>query len=165
MTSRHPGPHQSRVATRYLALVIDHLSGHMSGELLDGPQRGQTLDQVSTEDLLDLLERAYLSDAASAEALEVYLEHERGHPVNQARGRTRPQAPPANGQGQRAQPHPPLVRMVPEEAQAVLGIAPGASPEEVRAAHKRLMQRLHPDRGGSAYLAAKINEAKQVLMG
>ena len=164
VTSRHPGPHQSRVATRYLALVIDHLSGHMTGELLDGPQRGQTLDQVSTEDLLDLLERAYLSDAASAEALEVYLEHERGHPFDQARGQTRPQALPSNGQGQRAQPHPPLVRMAPEEAQAVLGIAPGASPEEVRAAHKRLMQRLHPDRGGSAYLAAKINEAKQVLL-
>lgn len=165
VASRQPGPHQSRVATRYLALVIDHLSGHMTGELLDGPQRGQTLDRVSTEDLLNLLEQAYLSDAASAEALEAYLEHERGHALNQGRGPTRPRASPSNGQGRRAGPRPPLVRMSPEEAQAVLGIAPGASPEEVRAAHKRLMQRLHPDRGGSAYLAAKINEAKEVLLG
>ncbi|MGE5155103.1 MAG: sulfate transporter CysZ [Bdellovibrio bacteriovorus] len=165
VTSHHPGPHQSRVATRYLALVIDHLSGRMTGEILEGPQRGQNLDLVSTEDLLDLLERAYLSDATSAEALEVYLEHERGHALNPGRGQTRPLGPPSKRPVERGEPRPPLVCMVPEEAQAVLGIAAGASPEEVRAAHKRLMQRLHPDRGGSAYLAAKINEAKEVLLG
>lgn len=158
-TSRHQGPHQSRVATRCLALVIDHLSGRMTGEILDGPLRGQPLDQVSIEDLLALLERAYISDATSAEALEVYLEHERHHPLPRARSQ------PTQGRP----PHPtrsrlPLDRMNPEEARAVLGLAPGASPLEVRAAHKRLMQRLHPDRGGSAYLAAKINEAKDVLL-
>lgn len=160
--SRHQGPHQSRVVSRYLALVIDHLSGHMTGEILDGPQQGLGLDQASTEDLIDLLERAYGSDAASAEALEVYLEHERGHRPSRAQ---RPER--TRDAGHRAtadQPRLALVRMTPEEAQAVLGIAPDASPEEVRAAHKRLMQRLHPDRGGSPYLAAKINEAKEVLL-
>ena len=161
VSNRSPGPHQSRVATRYLALVIDHLSGHMTGELLDGPQRGQPLDQVSTEDLLDLLQRAYGSDAASAEALEVYLEHERGHHLR----RTHPQAPRKVERGATSRTPPPLVRMTPDEARAVLGIAPASSREEVRAAHKRLMQRLHPDRGGSVYLATKINEAKEVLMG
>jgi CysZ protein len=161
VTNRHQGPHQSRVATRCLALVIDHLSGRMTGEILDGPLRGEPLDQVSTEDLLTLLERAYSNDATSAEALEVYLEHERQHPLP----RTRPQALPGGRLGGSTHTRPPLVRMIPEEAQAVLGVAPGSSPEEVRAAHKRLMQRLHPDRGGSAYLAAKINEAKEVLLG
>lgn len=161
VTDRQQGPHQSRVATRLLALVIDHLSGRMTGEILDGPLRGQPLDRVSTEDLLALLERAYTSDATSAEALEVYLEHERQHPLP----RTRPQPLRSGRHGDSVQTRPPLVRMIPEEAQAVLGVAPGSSPEEVRAAHKRLMQRLHPDRGGSAYLAAKINEAKEVLLG
>jgi len=114
-----------------------------------------------TEDLLTLLERAYSNDATSAEALEVYLEHERQHPLP----RTRPQPLRGGRHGASGHTRPPLVRMIPEEAQAVLGVAPGSSPEEVRAAHKRLMQRLHPDRGGSAYLAAKINEAKEVLLG
>jgi CysZ protein len=159
-SGHNQGTHQSRVATRYLALVIDHLSGRMSGEVLDGPHKGQVLERVSTEDLLDLLERAYGSDAASAEALEVYLERERGHPVQATRPRAH--SPVHHVRGPRVQP--PLVRMAPEEAQAILGIAPGSGPEEVRAAHKRLMQRLHPDRGGSAYLAAKINEAKEVLV-
>jgi CysZ protein len=156
---RNQGPHQSRVATRYLALEIDHLSGHMTGEFLDGPLRGQALADVSTDDLLDLLQRAYDNDAASAEALEVYLEHERGHPLKRAKG------PAYMARGETAHPSLPLIRMNPEEARAVLGVTPEASPEEVRAAHKRLMQRLHPDRGGSVYLASKINEAKGVLLG
>lgn len=151
----YQGPHESRVATRSVLLVIDQLSGRIGGEILEGPHRGQPLDRVPIEDLLDLLKRTYATDVASAEALEVYLERERGH-------RVRRPAPSARTPDA---PRPPLQRMVADEARAVLGVDPHASDEDIRSAHKRLMLRLHPDRGGSDYLAAKINEAKDVLLG
>jgi CysZ protein len=145
--------HQSRVATRYILLLIDHLSGRISGEVLTGPLEGQSLEQTATEDLLDLLRTCYLVDAESAEALEVYLTRERGHRIQEPPPRHRPEAAP----------QPQTVPMDSHEARAILGIKPEAGPEEIKAAHRRLMQRLHPDRGGSDYLAAKVNEAKSVL--
>ena len=151
----YQGPHESRVATRGVQLLIDQLSGHICGELLDGVHQGQSLDAVSTEDLIELLARWNQTDIASAEALEVYLERERGQPVKRP-DPTRPAVDPKAS---------PAVRMVPEEARAVLGLAADAGQDEVLAAHRRLMLRLHPDRGGSDYLAAKINEAKDVLLG
>ena len=151
----YQGPHESRVATRGVRLTIDQLSGHISGELLDGVHQGQSLDAVSTEDLMEVLARLNQLDIASAEALEVYLERERGQRVKRS-------AAPRPAVDAKVSP---AVRMVPEEARAVLGLAADAGQEEVFAAHRRLMLRLHPDRGGSDYLAAKINEAKDVLLG
>jgi CysZ protein len=151
----YQGPHESRVTTRGVRLVIDQLSGQIRGELLEGNYRGQSLDQVSTEELKDLLALWNQTDVASAEALEVYLERERQYRAPQ----------PAAARPAGHQRVPPTVRMVSDEARAVLGLTPEAGPEEVLAAHRRLMMRLHPDRGGSDYLAAKINEAKEVLLG
>ncbi|MFB1487015.1 MULTISPECIES: sulfate transporter CysZ [unclassified Thiocapsa] len=151
--SRYQGATQSRVATRCVLLEIDHLSGRIGGEVLAGPYAGRSLDQVPTEDLVEMLNGCYASDPESAEALEVYLDRERGRKTPEAPHRRHAEAPRA-----------PIERMPPEEARAILGIGPDADPQEVRDAHRRLIQRLHPDRGGSDYLASKINEAKQVLL-
>lgn len=152
--NHYQGATQSRVATRWVLLVIDHLSGRIGGEVLAGPHAGRSLDQVPTEDLVEMLETCYASDPESAEALEVYLERERGRKTAESPRRRHAEIP-----------HSPIEQMQPEEARAILGIGPDAGPQEVRGAHRRLIQRLHPDRGGSDYLAAKINEAKQVLLG
>jgi CysZ protein len=100
-----------------------------------------------------MLDACYASDPESAEALEVYLDRERGRKTAEAPRRRHAETPRA-----------PVERMHPEEARAILGISPDAGAQEVRGAHRRLIQRLHPDRGGSDYLAAKINEAKHVLL-
>jgi CysZ protein len=150
--SHYQGATQSRVATRCVLLEIDHLSGRIGGEVLAGPHAGKPLDQLPTEDLVDMLETCYATDPESAEALEVYLDRERGRKAAEAPHRRHAETPRAS-----------IERMQPDEARAVLGIGPDAGPQEVRSAHRRLIQRLHPDRGGSDYLAAKINEAKQIL--
>lgn len=126
----------------------------MTGEILLGPQRGQQLEQISTEELLDLLTTCYQLDPESAEALEVYLVRERGQRINEPPPRRRSESapPPSNGP------------MNDTEARAILGIGANAGSEEIQTAHRRLIQRLHPDRGGSDYLAAKVNEAKRLLL-
>ncbi len=67
--------------------------------------------------------------------------------------------------GQQAPPRPGQQRMSSEEAYAVLGLKPGASSDEIQIAYKRLIQKMHPDAGGSDALAAQINQARDVLMG
>ncbi|MBK1718539.1 sulfate transporter CysZ [Thiocystis violacea] len=152
--TNYQGPHQSRVATRHVLLTIDHLSGDMNGEILAGPLAGRPLDQIGTEELLDLLMTCYQTDAESAEALEVYLTHERGHRIHEPPPRHRAEAAP----------QPENRAMDAAEARAILGIKPEDGPDEIQGAHRRLIQRLHPDRGGSDYLAAKVNEAKRILL-
>jgi DnaJ homolog subfamily C member 19 len=73
-----------------------------------------------------------------------------------------PRAP--QGQPGHNTPVRPTTAMSVEEAYSVLGLKPGATAEDVRQAHRRLQKDFHPDKGGSDYLAAKINQAKDVLL-
>lgn len=152
-TTHDQGATHSRVVTHGVSLRIDHLSGRISGEILAGPLAGRALDEVDTADLVELLEACYASDPDSAEALEVYLERERDRSAAASQRQPRHESRPTR-----------QARMDPDEARAILGLSADATMHEIRAAHRRLIQRLHPDRGGSDYLAAKINEAKQILL-
>lgn len=159
------GANQSRVATRRVVLVIDHLSGRISGELRDGPHQGQALAAIPTGELLELLTRCYATDAESAEALEAYLSHERGQRFAEP---PRNDDPPRDEQRTRrsrtTSSQETSRSMSGDEAREILGLPEQAADADIREAHRRLIQRLHPDRGGSAYLAAKVNEARDTLL-
>jgi hypothetical protein len=145
----------SSIRTKFLEMRLDHATGTMDGEILDGPFQGRRLSDLTLEDLMRMLEFYRDADAQSAAVLEAYLDRER-----EADWRARDEG---GGRTGRAPAHGD--RLTKTEAWAILGLEPDADAEAIRTAHRRLMQRLHPDRGGSDYLAAKINEAKRLLLG
>lgn len=151
----HAGQQASTIRTRYLSMRLDHATGALDGCVLDGPFKGRQLGELDLDDLLRMLELYRDSDAQSAAVLESYLDREHG---DDWRERVEGQsgigkAPPSSG------------RLSDAEARSILGVDANANAEAIRAAHRRLMQRLHPDRGGSDYLAAQINAAKRTLLG
>ncbi len=132
----------SEVRTAGIAMTLDHDTGAMDGEVLTGPFEGARLSELDPEELLDLLDQ-FADDPDTAGLLQSYLDH--------------------HGLGTEPPPAGPGEPMSEAEALKVLGLEPGAGPEEIRAAHRRLIRKVHPDLGGSAALAAMINAAKQRL--
>jgi hypothetical protein len=152
-----PGAGQSSdVETAWLRMSLDHDSGTMDGLVLQGRFRGRRLGELAAPDLLELLAELRVADADSAALLEGYLDAVHAG-WRQAQGAGEGAGGGASAGGAEA--------MTREEAYRVLGLEPGAGPDEVRAAYRELMKRVHPDQGGSAYLAAKLNQAKALLLG
>jgi hypothetical protein len=155
----------SSVETAWLAMRLDHDSGQMEGEVRAGRFAGRRLADLPLADLLALLDECRGADPESVTLLEAYLDRVHGASwrgpegddadaaQGGAQGRTRERGRGGSG------------GMTREEAYEILGLEPGASPEAVKEAHRRLMQNYHPDRGGSTYIAAKINQAKDLLLG
>ena len=146
--------HSSTVATPFLRMSLDHDTGTMTGTVLRGGFAGMRLEELGMPELLSLLRECRAEDDEGARLLEAYLD--RAHPEWRdtfGGERAEPRPPPGNA---------PDVGV--EEAYAILGLAPGADAKAVKAAHHRLMKQLHPDHGGSDYLASKINRARDVLL-
>jgi hypothetical protein len=143
----------SAVETAWLRMSLDHDTGGMDGTILQGRWKGRRLSELSVDGLLDLLAETRVSDADSAQLVEAYLDRARPEWRDQAGEARAAQAPPMSG------------AMTREEACRILGVEADADEAAIRDAHKRLMMKLHPDLGGSSYLAAKINQAKDVLLG
>ena len=150
------GSQTSTVNTAFLRMTLDHDTGSMEGTILRGRFSGMRLEELAMADLLSLLRECRAEDEEGARLLEAYLD--RLHPdwrddlAGERAGSGRDSARPSSGD------------MTVDEAYAILGLSPGADPEAVQEAHRRLMVKLHPDHGGSDYLATKINRARDVLL-
>lgn len=141
----------SRVRSQFLDMQLDHDSGRLAGQIIAGPNAGRFLDEF---DLAQLLAMIPAFDAESVSLLESYLDRRFPAWRQDAQGNA------AGGQ-RRA---PPSGKMTNEEAYQILGLQPGAGRDEIVRAHHSLMKKLHPDQGGSTYLAARVNEAKDTLL-
>jgi hypothetical protein len=149
------GGQTSTVATAFLRMTLDHDTGSMEGTILRGRFAGMRLDELGAADLLALLRECRAEDEEGARLLEAYLE--RIHPQwrEELAGERA-----GGGAGARSTSGDMSV----DEAYAILGLSAGADAEAIKEAHRRLMVKLHPDHGGSDYLATKINRARDVLL-
>jgi len=142
---------RSGVQSAYFDMTLDHASGEMDGEILQGRYQGRYLHQLSLQQLIALLGECS-HDRDSAALLQAYLD--RVHENWREQYQHKQQQSPSQTAG----------AMTREEALQILGVAADAGEKEIIEAHRRLMQKVHPDRGGSTYLAAKLNLAKELLL-
>ena len=145
----------SRVRSAMIEMELDHDTGAMNGTVLAGSLAGRRLDSLDEETLRRLHDECAAADADGVRLLEAYFDRRFSGWRKDRHGDAHP------GAGARPQPG----AMTEQEAYQILGLQPGAGAEEVRRAHRALMLKLHPDQGGTTYLAARINEAKDVLLG
>ncbi|MBY0336822.1 MAG: hypothetical protein K2X11_09415 [Acetobacteraceae bacterium] len=142
----------SGVDTATLEMRLDLATGLMTGRVRRGPQAGRDLAALSLPELLGLLDDCRAEDPESVPLLEAWLD------------RVEPDWRDAPGASAGQGATPSGGEMTKDEALAVLGLSEGATAEEIRAAHRRLMQAAHPDRGGSDWLAARVNAARERLL-
>ncbi len=141
----------STVRTAYLEMSLDHATGALSGRVLQGRFAGWALSDFTSAERVDFLAELRSNDPQAAQLFEAYLD------------RTSP-GWSASGSSDGSRGNGVSRAMGIEEAYLVLGLSPAATRDEVQAAHRNLMKRFHPDQGGSTYIAAKVNEAKDVLL-
>ena len=143
----------SDVRTKFLEMTLDHDTGNIIGTVTAGSYKGRTLDELDINELADLLDTCRKKDRQSASVLETYLDRMRPDEWGAYADEHEEQEVSTGGDD-----------MTREEALQILGLSEGATREEIIEAHRVLMQRNHPDRGGSTFLAAQINRAKDLLL-
>ncbi len=143
----------TEISTRFLKMTLDHDSGNISGEVIAGPYQGRTLQQLGIEELADLYQQCQRQDGEGVRLLETYIQRHCSEQWQQWQATQGAQSGDHNS-----------TEMSLQEAWEILGLSPGSSREEVLKAHKRMIARMHPDKGGSNYLASKINQAKELLL-
>jgi hypothetical protein len=143
----------STVNTAMLHMTLDHDSGGLEGEIVAGEYKGKRLSALDLASLREVLRECRVADVQGAALLEAYLDKRFGPDWRKSdEAQTGARGFSAGAMSR-------------DEAYEILGLAPGAGTEEIKSAYHRLMLKLHPDQGGSTFLAAKINQARDVLLG
>ena len=146
---RSSNSQRSEVSSALLKMTLDHESGELDGQVIDGPYKDWWLRELNRQQLDELLRYCEAHDEDSRQLLGSYL-------AQRFPGEDDPQTEaPSDAQDS---------QMGRQEALSILGVGEDASEDDIISAHRRLMQKLHPDRGGNDYLAAKINAAKDLLL-
>ncbi len=148
--AKKSGGRTSRVRSIYIEMELDHDSGAMQGRILAGRHQGAVLDGLDVKTLNGLLSEF---DDESRALLMAYLDR------REPGWREHAQGDAATGRAAAS-----TGKMSEQEAYQILGLEPGASANAIGHAHRTLMKKLHPDQGGTTYLAARINEAKEILL-
>lgn len=147
---RASGGRRSTVETEYLEMILDHDSGTMAGRVRKGPFSGRELSALEREELLALWRECTARDEQSARVLESFLDRHMAGWREAAQAQD--EAPKRAG------------RMSVREARKLLGVGASAGEKEIKEAHRNLMRKHHPDKGGSSEFAARLNEARELLL-
>jgi hypothetical protein len=144
----------SRIRSAMIEMEIDHATGTIEGTVLAGALAGRRLSTLDPAGLRRLYDECGTLDPDGVPLLEAYLDRRFSGWREHAQG----------DRDTRTRTHTQSGVMTKEEAYQVLGLQPGASLDEIRQAYRTLMKKLHPDQGGTAYLAARVNQAKEILL-
>ena len=142
----------ARFKSQYLHITVNFASGQVAGEVIEGEFKGQSLANLSDETLSQLLTEFQQKDKKSYYLLAAYMRSRGFHQYQQNQQQDAHTAHVADG------------KISVDEALEILNLAPMPTKKEVISAHRKLMSKLHPDKGGSDYLAARVNEAREVLL-
>jgi hypothetical protein len=154
------GPGVSRVRSAMIEMELDHASGAVRGVILAGRDEGKRLDALTKSALMELYRTCRSVDPDGARLLEVYFDRRFPGWRQTGDGRSDSGGADAGGVG----PHRRSGTITEDEAYEILGLKKGAARQDIARAHRDLMKKLHPDHGGTTDLAARVNEAKEVLM-
>ncbi len=157
--ARGPSPGQrSTITTRHLRMELDHDSGSLDGEIRDGPLSGKWLSSLTLEEQLYVLKACTVDDPEGVRVMTAFLDRTHGASWREDHDGDFAQQGDDQSQGSGGGP------MGREEALAILGLKAGATRDQIIEAHRTLIKKLHPDQGGSDWLAARINQAKETLI-